>query len=120
MPSIQPIMHERLLAALYRFYPSTCTIREATYTVDTVGEPQPTWADFLTDIPCRVSPAGGREMKLPDQTYGVASHVINLAGYYSTITVAMRAVISGVNYDILSIEHDGNGFTTRLQAQVVT
>ena len=120
MPSIQPIMHERLLTALYRYYPSTCTIQEATYTVDTVGEPQPAWADFLTDLPCRISPAGGREMKLPDQTYEVASHTINLGGYYPTITVVMRAVIDGATYDILSIEYDGNHFTTRLQAQVVT
>ena len=120
MPSIQPIMHERLLANLTAFYPSLCTIQEATYIVDTVGEPQPTWADFLTDIPCRISPAGGNETKRSDETYEVATHVINLAGYYVTITVPMRAEIDGVLYDILSIEHDGNHFTTRLRAQVVT
>ena len=120
MPSIQPIMHQRVLAALARFYPSTCTIQQATFTADTVGQPQPAWALFLADIPCRISPAGGREVKAPDQTYDVASHTINLAGYYPMITVVMRAVISAVVYDILSIEYDGNHFTTRMQVQIVT
>lgn len=113
------IVHPRMLEGLALFYPSLCTIQQATLAQDAVGEPLATWADLLQALPCRVSPAGGQERKLPNQTYGVASHTINLRGHYPSITIAMRAVVDSVNYDVLSVEHDGNAYTTRLQVQVV-
>ena len=116
----QAFVHPRMLEGLAAFYPSLCTIQSGTLTQDSVGQPVATWAYVLQAIPCRISPAGGREMKLPNQTYGVGSHTINLRGYYPTIIVAMRALVDGVAYDILAVESDGNQYTTRLQVQVVS
>jgi hypothetical protein len=115
------IVHPRMLEGLAAFYPSLCTIQSAVEPQDTVGQPVvASYTDVLQALPCRVSPAGAREMKLPNQTYGVASHTINLRGHYPSITTAMRALVDGVAYDVLAVEHDGNAYTTRLQVQVVT
>jgi head-tail adaptor len=109
-----------MLESLGRIYPSLCTIQSAVETQDTAGQPIKTWADLIQAIPCRKAPAGGREVKLPDQTYGVADFVIELRGYYPSITRKMHAVVDGTVFDILNPESDGNNFTTRLQVQVVT
>jgi hypothetical protein len=119
--SSRMIVHPRMLEGLAAFYPSLCTIQNAVEPQDSVGQPVPTsYTDALTALPCRVSPAGGSERKLPNQTYAVGSHTINLRGHYPTITPKQRAVVEGVAYDILAVESDGNAYTTRLQVQVVT
>ena len=116
------IIHPRLLAALQmNFYPSACTVQVATETQNDAGEVLMAWADFAghVNLPCRIAPVGGREMKRPDMTYTVGSHSIGLAGWYSTIVPKMRAVVSGVNYDILAVEIDGQMAATWLRVQVV-
>ncbi len=114
------IMHPGIFAALTaNFYPSTAIIEEPVMTQDAVGEPIPAWPVFLTDLDCRLSPMGGTERQLPDQTYSVASHTVSLASYQDTITVVMRVLIDGVYYDIVAVEHDGNSEMTRLRVQVV-
>ncbi len=113
------LIHPRMLANLWNFYPSTAVIEEATMTQDSVGEPIPAWADFLTDLDCRLSPTGGSEPPMPNQTYSIGSHTVSLASYQPTIEVEMRALVGGIYYDILVVEHDGNAVQTRLQVQVV-
>lgn len=121
MPSLQAIVHPRLLVNLFAFYPSLCTIQVSTPVQDVVGELQPVWANVPLHVllPCRISPVGGQELKMSEEVYGVSSHTINLRGFYPAIAIAMRALIDLVYYDILSVEHDGNDYTTRLQVQVV-
>jgi SPP1 family predicted phage head-tail adaptor len=110
-----------MLRGLAAFYPSTCAIQERTDTRDALGQPIAEWADVsgMARIACRVAPAKGQEIKAQDQTYVKASHVIALAGHYAGINEAMRAVVGGQVYDILLVEHDGQGVTTRLQAEIV-
>lgn len=116
------LISPRMLGSLTAFYPSLCTIQQNTPVADSYGQPIAAWANLAghVGLACAVMSGGGREMKLPNQTYTVASHVILLAGHYPTITTAMRAVVGGVNYDILSVESDSQSTMTRLACQVVT
>lgn len=115
------MFHPKLLDSLSSFFNSTCTIQEYTETQDEWGEPIKTWADKADhiDIPCTIAPSGGQEVKRPDMTYVVSTHHITLKGHYLDITEAMQVVVAGKNYDILLVEHDSHGKTTRLTCQVV-
>ena len=116
-----PFVHPRLFSTLTNFYPDTADIQQRTDTRDAVGQPIPAWATVsgLGAVACRVSPTGGGERKQANQIYTLSTHVINLAGNYIQITTKMRAVVSGVTYDILLVEHDGNGGMSKLVCQVV-
>lgn len=125
MSNYQGIVHPSLLARLQtHHYAATVTIQQATEAVDAYGvATKASWANLSghVDLSCRLAP----KTQTPTEGRGDAApyidhdYTIAIAGYYSTITVQMRAVISAVNYDIVSVEHDGNSKTTRLQVQVV-
>lgn len=116
------LIHPRLFSQLAAFYPATCTIQEASETLDAANQPIQAWADLPghVDIPCTVSRPGGGERKTTHQIYSVATHTIALAGYYPAITEKMRAVVAGQAYDILLPENDPLGVGTQLLCQVVT
>lgn len=116
------LVHPRLFQALAAFYPSLCTIQQATETRDAAGQPIPAWANLAghVDIDCRLGPAGGGERKAVNQVYTIATHTIHLAGYYPSITTKMRAVVDGAAYDILLTASDGNEHHTKLVCQVVS
>ena len=124
MPNNLGLIHPSLLTQLAEFYPSTCTIQQSTET-NTKGQVKPAWADVAgqVNIPCRVAPATSdrtREMKLPDMTYTIWSHVIALRGRYAGITTKMQAVESGTDWDILAVEYDDQERSTYLRVRVVT
>jgi len=118
---VTSIISPRLLAALPAFYPSLAAIQTAAASRDSYGAESLSWVTVagLEALACRIAPAGGRESKLPDHTIVVGSHTVSLAGSYPTITPRMRVVIGALTLDILSVEQDGCGITTRLQCQLV-
>ena len=120
MPTRMPLIDSRMTTKQADFFPQTCTIQTFNETQSSSGMPINTPADFLTDIACRIAPTVGKEIKKPDGTYTVGSHVILLAGHYATITTKMVAVIDSITYDILAVEFDAEHETTRLPVQVVT
>lgn len=118
-----PLVHPRMLAQVGdQVYPDFCTIQSGAEAQDASGFPVAAFSDVagLAAIPCRLSPLGGGETKSPSQVYAVATHAINLRGYYPAITPKMRAQIQGQAYDVLLVEHDGQRASTRLVAQVVS
>lgn len=117
------IIDSRMLGRLAtKFYPSSVTMQTRTDTRDSYGQPIPSWANVvaLTSLPCRIAAISADEQPGPNKTLVTATHSINLAGYYSTITVLMRAVVSAVNYDIIAVEHDSEHVTTRLRVKLVS
>jgi len=121
MPTRMPLIDSRMTTKQADFFPQSCTIQTFTETQSTSGYPSPgAGIDFLTGIACRIAPTAGKEIKNPDGTYTIGSHVILLAGYYATITTKMVAVIDSITYDILAVEFDAEHETTRLPVQVVT
>jgi len=120
MPTRMPLIDSRMTTKQADFFPQSCTIKTFVETQSSSGMPINTPADFIADISCRIAPTTGKEIKNPDGTYTVGSHTILLAGYYSTITTKMTAVINSITYDILAVEFDAEHETTRLPVQVVT
>jgi len=116
------LIDSNLLTHLSRFYSSTCTVKTyAAENPDTFGQPQPAWIDFVghVNLACSLAPSGGREVKRPDMTIAISTHIVSMAGYYPTIIPKMRAVIGGNTYDILTVEVDSRSKTTRLMMEIV-
>jgi len=114
------IVHPGMLTNLADFYASSCTIQQPTRTQNAVKEDIEAWANLHVGIPCAVAPPSGGEVKLSDQTYVSATHIVNLAGYYPTVTERMRVLVNGLTLDILLVTHDSHQKTTRLTCEVVT
>ena len=122
MASSSPLIHPSLLGRLWRFYPSTVTIQQYTAVQNTYGEEVKTWANLAAhiDLDCSRASAGGSEVKRPDGTVAISPWRIALAGTYTTIVPKMRAVLGGVTYDILDVQHDSQSETTYLDCEIVT
>ena len=117
------LVHARWLAATANLYPSLCTIESPANTnVDgDIIEAPWTAVVGLVGLTCRVSPAGsGRENRTSDMVYSTTTHTITLAGRYTTILPHMRALVSGLYYDIEAITFDGDWIMTRLAARILT
>lgn len=119
------IVHPGLLASLQpNHYASTVTIQYAVVTQDSYGEESEGWSTLAghADLRCRLSPHQqfSREQRNQAQIYAVHVWIINIAGYYPSITEEMRAVVDSTSYNIELAQHDGNQKTTRLQVRVVT
>ena len=117
------LVHDRWLDATVNLYPSLCTIQAPANSNDHGDVIEAPWAAVagLSDLTCRVSPAGsGREKRTADMTYSTTTHTITLAGRYTTILPHYRAVVSGLYYDIEAITYDGEGIMTRLAARILT
>lgn len=117
------VVHPDLLQCLRANHlPDTCAIQAATATLDTYGQETVSWATVSGEaaLGCRLAPwSQEQERRLPEMVQVQATHVLLLAGYYPTITVAMRAVVGGVAYDIKAVRHDGNEASTWLGLEVV-
>lgn len=121
MATRQPFVHPKMLERNAVFFNATCTVERQTGGArDPFGEHQPSWQAVITDVPCRIAPSGGREVKQPNQTYAVSTHHIMLLGYYTEIDASMRALVDGKQYNIMLVEHDYERRTTRLTVEVVT
>ena len=118
------ILHPDFLTNLSRFSPQTCTIEERNQGDGTRapgGQRIESFAPVLNhiDIPCRIAPAGGTQIK---DSKGIASsrtHKILLFGHYPAIVATMRAVIAAQIYDIQVVHHDSEDKATRLDVEVI-
>lgn len=107
-----------------RFYPDRLTVQTATVTRGSAGSQVPTWVDDpdRADIPCRVAPTGGGEIKRTDQVLTLITHRIGLVSDCG-ITTAERVVVSSPDgptiFDIVLVETDSERHATYLNCQVV-
>ena len=116
------IIDPRMLTQLQSFYPSTVTIQEATEVQDGTGDITLNWMNKAghVDLPARIGPSGGREIRQDDQTYSVSTHTIGLRGNYPLVTVEDRAVDdNGVIYGIMAVESDDQDASTYLYTEIV-
>ncbi len=87
----------------------TCTVsRNTPGAAGNYGTPAASWADVaaLTDIACRLVPAGGREVKVGIEVV-VADYKLFLGDI--TLTEQDKIVIGSDTYDILLVEDRQNG-----------
>jgi len=116
------LLHPDLLTSLWRFYPSSCTIQQATVDLNSFGEEVLTFEDLAghVDIPCAVSPLSGGEVRGVELISEISGFRVALEGYFPSIVPKMRAVIDGgVVFDIRHAEADSHHRTTYLTCEVV-
>ena len=114
-----------MLTALAGFYNATCTIKERTDTADAVGQMVPAWSALSghTDIACRIAPleaSRAARRQREEMTVSTTALVVVLAGFYPSITTAMRAVVAGVTYTIVRVLEDSEALCTELIVEAVT
>ena len=98
---------------------ATGTVQLKTVT-NTKGNPSDSWANVsgLVDIPCAIAPASANENRVP--AYATRTHTALLDDSYTAIDPAVHRFLSGgVGYDVLGVEHDSQGATTRLHLREV-
>ena len=123
---MRPIVDPRLPGMLAGFYPSLCTFQQWTEVVDPVTyEVSNTWAAVPghTDLPCACAAASGQETRRADSTVAVNVFRIALPSDETGMDVKMRVVVTGPNagtYNVLLIEGDSHGVTTRVTAEKVS
>ena len=116
------LAHPKLMQTLERdFFPQSCAIQQAAKTQNTTGAEVKTWADVpgWSAIPCRMAASGGGERRMPNETYAEITNRIVLSGQFNGLISEMRAVVNGTNYDIILVEPDSEGITTRLNVRLV-
>jgi hypothetical protein len=103
------------------FYDKTALIEDYTSTVSSQGEEVQTYGTVagMAAIPCRLSPVVAQEERRGALTSVVEfTHIASCAGFWN-ITTKMRATIAGTTYDIVGVDQDSVGYSTRLQLVVV-
>ena len=113
------MIHPRLLServGVGGLFPSLCTIQTPAATNikgDIIKTP---WADLAghINLPCRISPVTGQEVRRDDMTYSTITHWLTLRGLYVTVLPHMRAVVDGIAHEIETVDGDGNSTMTRL------
>ncbi len=116
-----PLVHPGLTAALTTsgHFGATGTVQVKTVT-NTRGNPSEAWANVagLVDIPCAIAPAAADENRSP--AYAERTHTAKLDASYTAIDPSIHQFVSGgTDYDILGVEHDSQGITTRLHLREV-
>jgi hypothetical protein len=118
------LIHPNLTAALTTsgHFGATGTVQVGTET-NPQGNPSFSWANVseLEDIPCAIAAAAADESRQPEFAYATRTHKALLDGDYPAIDpmTPHRFVSGGTNYDILGVEFDSQGVTTRLHLREV-
>jgi hypothetical protein len=120
---ISRLVHPDLLKTLnIDFFNRTGTVQQATDSQSTTGQVKKAWADVpgMISISCRIAAAGGGERRFQTESYLDATDTVLLSGTFATLTEKMRFVDDKGNiYDILRVEPDSEGITTRLTLRTV-
>lgn len=119
---MSPLIDPSLMDSLGFLFEQRVTIQRRAAGQDDFGQPVETWEDVagMVDLPCVIFPSGGREVKREGAPYAVSTHTIQLQKAQPTITATMRAVSGGVTYDVLLVETDPMGLSSKLVCEVVT
>ena len=115
------LVDARLLTQIKLFFPSSCTVQEATISSSSYGETGRTWGNLsgVVSIACRIAPASQQEPKNVDLEYAIATHTAVLKGYYNTVKAHMQAIIDGTTYDITGASFDDQVLQTPLDLRRV-
>ena len=108
---------------------SLCTIQEPSGNIIEAGVPDGTYVNVsgMVDIPCTAPPPSeariaATEVKALAEIMSLNIHHVLLGGYYPAIetNTEWRAVIDGIDYDILGAESDSQKQMTRLAVRIAT
>ena len=119
---MSPLIDPSLMNALGFLFEQRVTIQRRAVGQDSFGQPVDDWENVagMVDLPCVIFPSGGQEVKREEGAYAVSTHNIQLQHARPSITTAMRAVSGGVVYDVLLVETDPMGLSSKLVCEVVS
>jgi len=119
------IVHPNLTTKLTRetggFFPDTGAVQAKTIT-NNQGNPSASWSNVsgLDEIRCAIAAVNANEVRAETHAYSESTHKALLDGSYPTIdATAHRFLVGSIAYDILGVEHDSQGVTTRLMLRQV-
>ncbi len=120
----QRLIHPDLIASLYRFFNSTCSIQSPTIVAGPYGNTDPSsWTTTDEDVKCDISrisnSSEGNEVRRKDMTIVLHPYAIVLQGVY-TVSESYRIVSAGVNYDVMSVNYDSKSNYTSLICELLT
>ncbi len=116
------IVHTRMLSQVVDFLPSLCTIQTVTSTMDDHGHGTKVGTNVvgLIGIHCQMKPIKASEVRTSDLVVSANAFRVALLTYAPTITNLMWAIVDGVTYNILGVEHDSQHAMTYLTVELVT
>ena len=125
MTLIHPKLTEHLTRTTGGFFPDTGAVQSKVVT-NTRGNPSEAWSNVsgLGSIRCTIAaargPSSADERRSVSHTYAESTHEALLAGSYTPIaSLDHRLLSGGIAYDILGVEQDSQGITTRLFMRLV-
>ena len=87
---------------------TTCTIQKRTATQDaTYMNETVTWADYDTNVKCRLDMASGGERRKTNDILVKATHLLFIEHRTDIDELDYRVVCGGVTYNILLVAHAG-------------
>ena len=124
---MRQIIDSRLRIAIPEVWPSRCTIRTPTTSVNAANQPVITgYASVagMINLECRMAPfitLRPDDTQIRDQqvTENLNRRNLKLNSYQPTIVNDMYALIDGVNFKVVGVEHDGSHFSTRLHLELI-
>ncbi len=97
----------RMRTTAERALPDVCKVQRKTAVSDGGGGSNPTWADHLLDVPCRISPvAGGEAGTTGDRISDEATAVVTVAAY-TDVTAEDRFVIYEQIFEVKLVRRRG-------------
>ena len=121
---LDTIAHPDLLPSLERAYPATVVIQTNTPTQNADGQLIDSWSELLTaDCIFAMDTKVAAENRLEPLTIVTAKWRLDMQGYYPTVTVEHRAVVTAglvtIECNIMRVNHDSQAQSTRLELERV-
>lgn len=116
--ALNSLIHADLHDDLPKFYVTSGVIQAATETRRPNGEISRTWATAWS-VTGNLAERVATEMRDGVMTRVHIGKALNLAGYYSGVTLAHRVVAGGETYNITAVTHDSLSKSTRLELELV-
>lgn len=123
---LDTIAHPDLLPSLERAYPATVEIQTSTPTQNADGQLIDVWSKLLTADGIFAMATGriAQESRLQALTIVANEWTFDMQGYYPTVLVDYRAVVTAgllsVTCNIMRVNHDSQAQSTRLELERVT
>ena len=126
--TLSQVIHPRLHQELPQFFPAYVTVQIATESQGDDNAVVENWAnvDGLAGLRGTLAPASANETRKAELTNVKITHVLDLRGYYPTITITHRVLVSRAQgdspqiFNITAVKHDSQAESSHLELEQVS
>jgi len=126
--ALSRVVHPRLHQELPQFFPAYVTVQIATETQGGDNAIVENWAnvDSLVGLRGTLAPAGANEIRKAELTNVKITHILDLRGYYPTIAITHRVLVSRAQgdspqtFNVTAVKHDSQAESSRLELEQVS